>query len=55
MEWKNGSFEEELRKNKEKSSNYRSFNYDIFNEHNRTTPCPLLKVHWLRLVVDEGM
>ena len=49
-EWKNGSFEEELRK----GVNYRGFNYDMFNEHGPLSPCSLLKIYWLRLVVDEG-
>lgn len=26
----------------------------MFNEYGYSSPCPLLKVHWLRLVVDEG-
>ena len=52
MEWKNGSFEEELQKGETLS--YRSFNYDMFNEYKHVSPCSLLKINWLRLVVDEG-
>lgn len=58
-EWKNGSFQEELqRKQAEMESaegagkyvNYRLLEYGSSDEE----ACPLLKVHWLRLVVDEG-
>jgi len=55
MEWKNGSFAEELRQGKHNSRrSYRSFNYDVFDEYGHSSPCSLLKIHWLRLVVDEG-
>jgi SNF2 family DNA or RNA helicase len=55
LEWKNGSFEEELRKDKHTNAHsFRIFNYDLFHEHSSVSPCSLLKVHWLRLVVDEG-
>jgi len=46
MEWKNGSSEDRI--------SYRSFNYDLFNQYINTSPSSLLKIHWLRLVVDEG-
>lgn len=58
-EWKNGSFQEELqRKNAETESsgkdgkymNYRLLEYGSSDEE----ACPLLKVNWLRLVIDEG-
>eukprot|EP00980_Cylindrotheca_fusiformis_P011952 scaffold2830_cov131-Cylindrotheca_fusiformis.AAC.73 len=45
-EWKNGSFEDEL---KQDSSRYRCQDQSESDE-----ACPLLKVNWLRLVVDEG-
>jgi SNF2 family DNA or RNA helicase len=55
-EWKHGSFEEQLRKEKNMSSSksYRSFNYDVFDQYSDSSPSSLLKVHWLRLIVDEG-
>lgn len=43
-EWKNGSFEDQLNRN---SSKY-SF------ENDSDDACPLLKVNWLRMIVDEG-
>eukprot|EP00557_Chaetoceros_sp_GSL56_P009171 CAMPEP_0176494518 /NCGR_PEP_ID=MMETSP0200_2-20121128/10149_1 /TAXON_ID=947934 /ORGANISM="Chaetoceros sp., Strain GSL56" /LENGTH=1522 /DNA_ID=CAMNT_0017892301 /DNA_START=84 /DNA_END=4652 /DNA_ORIENTATION=- len=52
-EWKNGSFEEELRRDKSNKS-FREFNYDASNEYGYPSPCPLLKINWLRLIVDEG-
>jgi len=55
-EWKHGSFEEQLRKDKNmiSSKSYRSFNYDVFDQYSDSSPSSLLKVHWLRLIVDEG-
>jgi len=56
-EWKNGSFQEELqrRENEEgvrdgKHVNYRLMEYGSTDEE----ACPLLKINFLRLVVDEG-
>lgn len=55
MEWKNGSFEEELRREKYNNVHFfRGFSYDMFNEYGNLSSCPLLKIHWLRLIVDEG-
>lgn len=54
-EWKFGSVEEELKFSSRGSGrqiNYRSFYDDIITD--TPPPSPLLKVHWLRLVVDEG-
>ena len=59
-EWKNGSIEEELRhkqhsENDETRQSYKRFNYEAVSaKGNDSEACPLLKVHWLRLVVDEG-
>ena len=53
LEWKNGNIQDELRcsgNNPRKSvllGNFRSFFDEISSE-----ACPLLKVHWLRLIVD---
>jgi SNF2 family DNA or RNA helicase len=48
-EWKSGSFQDEL-KRKERESDLSSFDYEIDEEQ----ACPLLKVRWLRMIVDEG-
>jgi SNF2 family DNA or RNA helicase len=51
-EWKNGSFEAEL-KRKSKAESQNEFR---FRDSTTTSEesCPLLKVNWLRMVVDEG-
>ncbi|GKZ00035.1 hypothetical protein MPSEU_000956900 [Mayamaea pseudoterrestris] len=46
-EWSNGSLRKELERNRNGSSSYH-----LDDEANEA--CPLLKIHWLRLVVDEG-
>jgi len=51
-EWKNGDFQEEFRR--ERSTNYKWANYSIDDVRYSTSPCPFLKIHWLRLIVDEG-
>lgn len=55
-EWKHGSFEEQLRQQSDSASSisYRNFNYDACDEHLSWSASSLLKVHWLRLIVDEG-
>jgi hypothetical protein len=52
-EWKNGSFAEELKResrddNIQNESDYRT------NVTTSEEACPLLKVNWLRMIVDEG-
>jgi hypothetical protein len=50
-EWKNGSFEEELKKRDGGSRNpYASYE----NSKAKMSPCPLLKIHFTRMIVDEG-
>ena len=54
-EWKFGSVEEEMKissRGSGRQTNYRAFYDDIVAD--TPPPSPLLKVHWLRLVVDEG-
>lgn len=54
-EWKFGSVEEEMKiscRRSGRQTNYRAFYDDIIAD--TPPPSPLLKVHWLRLVVDEG-
>ena len=46
-EWKNGSVQDETRR-----ESYKMLYYNYGNDD--SSPCPLLKVHWLRLIVDEG-
>ncbi|KAG7363282.1 SNF2 family helicase [Nitzschia inconspicua] len=52
-EWRNGSFEDEL---KSKEGNKNDESLDIFGYIDKTEreACPLLKVNWLRMIVDEG-
>jgi len=56
-EWKNGSFKDEIRRksnrNNGKDSNGRiaDFREDLATSEDA---CPLLKVNWLRMIVDEG-
>lgn len=57
-EWKNGSFQEELER-ANIGDNLPTFMSADFSsaDHYYTSSedaCPLLKVHWLRMVVDEG-
>lgn len=53
-EWKNGSFQDEL-KRKERETGPRNFEYDMSESFQQPElACPLLKVRWLRMVVDEG-
>ena len=51
-EWKNGSFEDELQRKS------RNDNQDCLGWRESLTmseeACPLLKVYWLRMIVDEG-
>ena len=56
-EWKNGSFEDEIRRNRKRDNvgegNGRTsdFREDLATSEEA---CPLLKVNWLRMIVDEG-
>lgn len=53
-EWKNGSFEDEL-KHQSGDNTYRYCElYYLPENNNKEACCPLLKVHWLRMIVDEG-
>jgi len=54
-EWKHGSFQDELKRMGDSSDGANDLEYACFDTLNRGyAACPLLKVHWLRLVVDEG-
>lgn len=54
-EWKNGSFEEELRQSDETKDTAGSSMYDYrASLTGAEEACSLLKVNWLRMVVDEG-
>mmetsp|Transcript_8540 Transcript_8540/g.12168 ORF Transcript_8540/g.12168 Transcript_8540/m.12168 type:complete len:719 (-) Transcript_8540:91-2247(-) len=59
-EWKNGSFQDEIRKTQDnKKSGVRSRPLErseayLSESDSPQASCPLLKVYWLRLVVDEG-
>lgn len=46
-EWKKGSFQSEINRGKKGDE-------IMSNVYAESEACPLLKVHWLRLVVDEG-
>lgn len=60
-EWKNGSFEAELKRN---NSYHRDRNEGHYSDNDylrvrrhlaqSDESCPLLKVNWLRMIVDEG-
>jgi len=53
-EWKHGSLEEELNQDNRKKK-YSSVFYEVGGSPRESrTACSLLKVHWFRLVVDEG-
>lgn len=56
-EWKNGSFEEEIRK-EESGGNEGSRNKYVYGFKSSLAEseeaCSLLKVNWLRMIVDEG-
>jgi SNF2-related domain/Helicase conserved C-terminal domain len=53
-EWRNGSFEDELKRKNE--SKYADQDPDILGyfDKKEEEACPLLKVNWLRMIVDEG-
>jgi SNF2 family DNA or RNA helicase len=52
-EWKKGSFQEEIQlRNSGDASNDRHLAHQSAEGHN--TSCELLKVHWKRMIVDEG-
>jgi hypothetical protein len=56
-EWKNGSFEEELRQQETGRQVIYESNADGDTKSSfaqSDEACPLLKVHWLRMIVDEG-
>ncbi|KAL7558179.1 hypothetical protein ACA910_016232 [Epithemia clementina (nom. ined.)] len=54
-EWKNGSFQEEISRMSEESGTKEGLELTAFKMLDRSgSACPLLKVHWLRLIVDEG-
>lgn len=57
-EWKNGSFEAELKRQNKEKVNAEETTEDIFemrrNLAGAEEACPLLKVNWLRMIVDEG-
>lgn len=58
-EWKNGSFQEEINRKQTENDgtvrdgnfiNYRLMEYGSADDE----ACPLLKINWLRMIVDEG-
>lgn len=51
-EWKNGSFENEVSR-KAREDNPEVYGYRALLSESEES-CPLLKVNWLRLIVDEG-
>ena len=52
-EWKHSSFEEELKQDDGKK--YTAYPYEVGGSlYESRAACSLLKVHWLRLIVDEG-
>jgi hypothetical protein len=51
-EWKNGSFEDELKKEECGIDVEDDFSLDSYSKSDEA--CPLLKVNWLRMIVDEG-
>jgi SNF2 family DNA or RNA helicase len=53
-EWKNGSYEEELKQDNGRKKYMTDF-YEVGGSgSDSTSACSLLKVHWFRLIVDEG-
>ena len=54
-EWKNGSFEDELRHGEARRVDDSSAEHHLQAYFaNTEEACPLLKVNWLRMIVDEG-
>eukprot|EP00531_Pseudo-nitzschia_arenysensis_P016846 CAMPEP_0116118160 /NCGR_PEP_ID=MMETSP0329-20121206/1957_1 /TAXON_ID=697910 /ORGANISM="Pseudo-nitzschia arenysensis, Strain B593" /LENGTH=1286 /DNA_ID=CAMNT_0003611771 /DNA_START=219 /DNA_END=4079 /DNA_ORIENTATION=+ len=56
-EWKNGSFEDEIRRNRNRDNRSEGYGrMSDFREDLATSEeaCSLLKVNWLRMIVDEG-
>lgn len=53
-EWKNGSFQEELEHNQVEGSDGRVSYARFAARPAAASCCELLKVHWHRLVIDEG-
>ena len=54
-EWRNGSFEDELKQKSRNDEQGRSNNFDFRSSLTQSEEaCPLLKVFWLRMIVDEG-
>lgn len=49
-EWKKGSFEEEVKQNDGSINPYAFYRTD----RPKSGACPLLKVHWTRMIIDEG-
>lgn len=53
-EWKKGSFQEELERHNSDDIPIYSFAIGDYKPYSAREACELLKVHWLRMVVDEG-
>ena len=54
-EWKHGSFEDELKKGHSEECSSVSYVYKVgASAYRSRSACSLLKVHWFRLIVDEG-
>ncbi len=54
-EWKNGSFEDELRQGESNGIYDNEMEHDLQAYLTKSEEaCPLLKINWLRMIVDEG-
>jgi SNF2 family DNA or RNA helicase len=53
-EWKKGSFQDELERDNTDDIPVYRYATDDFEQDKSKEACELLKVHWLRMVVDEG-
>lgn len=51
QEWKNGSFQREVEKSSRKTPE-RLFENAM--DRSASEVCPLLKIHWIRMIIDEG-